>query len=233
MRTKTKLTAVLLAVAATTPTVAVAAGEDEAIAIVKSWRGEGYYMSVGQAVDGLLMGFEAEGHAVQSIAWDATETLPDHYDVRYSFLLDAANAEMIFLLDKDEGRVSPANDMARAAVTLATSVDIGEVPAAPTKVKPGGPRTAEEIQAEIDIKQRELEQVYENYLNIYPNAGGKLKVRFTILASGSVAGVEVVESTINLKGLEIALTRAVNRWIFTPAANDVTLTYPFIFYSRK
>ncbi|HUV86763.1 MAG TPA: AgmX/PglI C-terminal domain-containing protein [bacterium] len=224
---------ILLAAAVTTPAAAVAAGEDEAIAIVKSWRGEAYFMSIGRAVDGLLMGFEAEGHAVQPIAWDATETLPGHYDVRYSFLLDAANAEMIFLLDKGEGRVSPANDMARAAVMLATSVNIGEAPAPPAKVQPGGRRTAAEIQNEIEIKQRELEEIYENYLNVYPNAAGKLKVRFTILASGSVAGVEVVESTINLEALAIALTRAVNRWIFTPAANDVTLTYPFIFYSRK
>jgi len=224
---------ILLAAAVTTPAAAVAAGEDEAIAIVKSWRGEAYFMSIGRAVDGLLMGFEAEGHAVQPIAWDATETLPGHYDVRYSFLLDAANAEMIFLLDKGEGRVSPANDMARAAVMLATSVNIGEAPAPPAKVQPGGRRTVAEIQNEIEIKQRELEEIYENYLNVYPNAAGKLKVRFTILASGSVAGVEVVESTINLEALAIALTRAVNRWIFTPAANDVTLTYPFIFYSRK
>ncbi len=209
------------------------AGEDEAIAIVKSWRGEGYFMDLGRAVDGLLVGFEAEGHAVQPIAWDATETLPGHYDVRYSFLLDAANAEMIFLLDKDEGRVSAANDMARAAVAIATSVDIGEAPAAPTKMTPGSKRAAAEIQAEIEIKQRELEQIYENYLNIYPEAGGKLKVRFTILPSGSVASVEIVESTINLKALEIALTRAVGRWVFTPSTNEVTLTYPFIFYSRK
>jgi TonB family protein len=228
-----KLLAILLAAAVMTPVAAVAAAEDEAIAIVKSWRGDGYFMSIGRAVDGLVMGFEAEGHAVQPVAWDAAETLPGHYDVRYSFLLDAANAEMIFLFDKDEGRVSPANDMARAAVTLATSVDIGEGPTASAELKPGGPRTADEIQTEIEIKQRELEDIYENYLNVYSDAGGKLKLRFTILASGSVAGVEVVESTINLKGLEIALTRAVNRWIFTPAVNDVTLTYPFIFYSRK
>lgn len=228
-----KLRAVLLAAALSAPAAAFAAGEDEAIAIVKSWRGEGYFMSIGRAVEGLVMGFEAEGHAVQPIAWDAAETLPGHYDVRYSFLLDAANAEMIFLLDRDEGRVSAANDMARAVVMLATSVDVGETPATPTEVKPGGPRTAAEIQTEIGIKQRELEEIYENYLNFNPNAGGKLEVRFTILASGSVAGVEVVESTINMKALEVALTRAVSRWIFTPASNDVTLTYPFIFYSRK
>jgi hypothetical protein len=48
-----------------------------------------------------------------------------------------------------------------------------------------------------------------------------------------VAGVEVVESTINVKVLEIALVRAVNRWTFAPASNDVTLTYPFIFYSTR
>ena len=231
MRRKIEILVVLIAAASAPATFA--AGEDEAIAIVKSWRGEGYFMDIGRAVNGLLMGFEAEGHAVQPVAWDATEILPGHYDVRYSFLLDAASAEMIFLLDKDEGRVSPANDVARAVVVLAASVDVGETPAPPVKVKPGGKRTAAEIQTEIDIKQRELEQLYENYLNVYPDAAGKLKVRFTILASGSVAGVEVVESTINLKALEIALTRAVNRWVFTPSTNDVTLTYPFIFYSRK
>lgn|GEM_PF-2686951 len=232
MARRIELLALLIAAAATPPACR-AAGEDEAIAIVKSWRGEGYFMDVTRAVDGLLMGFEAEGHAVQPIAWDATETLPGHYDVRYSFLLDAASAEMIFLLDKDEGRVSPANDMARAAVAIATSVDLGETPAAPVKVKPGGKRTGPEIQTEIDIKQRELEQIYEHYLNIYPNAAGKLKVRFTILASGGVAGVEVVESTVNVKPLEVALARAINKWTFTPSTNDVTLTYPFIFYSRK
>lgn len=223
----------LIIAAAVAPRSAFAVGEDEAIAIVKNWRGEGYFMDIGRAVNGLLMGFEAEGHAVQPVAWDATETLPGHYDVRYSFLLDAASAEAIFLLDKDEGRVSPANDVARAVVALATSVNVGETPAPPVKVKPGGKRTGAEIQAEIDIKQRELEEIYENYLNIDPDAGGKLKVRFTILASGSVAGIEIVESTISMKALEIALTRAVSRWVFTPATNDVTLTYPFIFYSRK
>jgi TonB family protein len=211
-----------------------AAGEDEAIAIVKSWRGTGYYMNLERAVEGLLLGFEAGGHAVQGISWDAAETLPGHYDVRYSFLLDATSAEAIFLLDKEEGRVSPANEVARAAVTIATTVDVGEEAAPPPKgVTPGGERTAAHIQAEINIKQRELEEIYETYLTRYPDANGKLKLKFTILGSGSVAAVEVVESTINFKVLEIALVRAVNRWTFAPAANDVTLTYPFIFYSTR
>jgi len=223
-----------LILVALTTTAVFAAGEDEAIAIVKNWRGAGYYMDVERAVEGLLIGFEAEGHTVQGISWDASETLPGHYDVRYSFLLDATNAEAIFLLDKDEGRVSPANDVARAAVTIATTVDIGEeAPPAPKDVTPGGERTAAHIQAEIKIKQRELEEVYENYLTRYPDASGKLKLRFTIMKSGSVANVETVESTINVKVLEVALVRAVGRWTFAPASNDVTLTYPFIFYSTR
>jgi TonB family protein len=228
-----KKRALVLSIAVAAATAAFGAAEDEAIAIVKSWRGEGYYMNIGRAADGLLMGFEAEGHAVQPVNWDATETLPGHYDVRYSFLLDAASAEMIFLLNKDEGRVSPANDMARAVVTLATSVDLGEEPVPPAKVKAGGMRTAADIQTEINIKQRELEQIYENYLSRFPDVGGKLETRFTILASGVVTRVEIVESTINLKALELALVRAVSRWTFAPATNDVTLTYPFIFYSKK
>ncbi len=232
MLRKSLLTHLLLA--AVTATAVTAAGEDEAIAIVKNWRGAGYYMNVERALEGLLLGFEAENYAVQRISWDAAETLPGHYDVRYSFLLDAASAEAIFLLDKNEGRVSPANEVARAAVKIATTVDIGEEPTPATKgVTPGGERTAAHIQAEINVKQRELEEIYENYLNRYPNAGGKLKLKFTILASGSVAAVEVVESTVNVKVLEISLVRAVDRWTFAPAANDVTLTYPFIFYSKR
>ena len=35
------------------------------------------------------------------------------------------------------------------------------------------------------------------------------------------------------KALELALVRAVSRWTFAPATNDVTLTYPFIFYSKR
>jgi len=221
------------ALAVALATTAGAAGEDEAIAIVKSWRDTGYHMDLGRAVEGLLTGFEAEGHSVQPIAWDAAETLSGHYDVRYSFLLDAQDVEIIFLLDKDEGRVSPANDLARAVVTIATTVNLGEGPAPPVKAKPGGERTAADIQAEITIKQRELEDIYEDYLARFPHAAGKLKVRFTIRASGDVAAVEVVETTINVKALEISLARAIGRWVFTPAANDVTLTYPFIFYSKK
>lgn len=226
------LTLPLIVLAAAT--AAHGAGEDEAIAIVKSWRGTGYYMNLERAVEGLLLGFEAEGHAVQGISWDAAETLPGHYDVRYSFLLDAKSAEAIFLLDKNEGRVSPANEVARAAVTIATTVDVGEeVAPRPKGVTPGGVRTAAHIQAEINIKQRELEEIYENYLTRFPDANGKLKLKFTIMSSGGVAAVEVVESTINVKVLEIALVRAVSRWTFAPAANDVTLTYPFIFYSTR
>jgi hypothetical protein len=223
-------TAALLAM---TVAPAGAAGEDEAIAIVKSWRDTGYHMDLARAVEGLLTGFEAEGHAVQPIAWDAAETLPGHFDVRYSFLLDAQDVEIIFLLDKEEGRVSPANNLARAAVKIAITVDIGEGVAPPVKVKPGGERTAADIQAEVTIKQRELEEIYEEYLARFPHAAGKLKVRFTIRASGDVAAVEVVETTINVKPLEVSLTRAVGRWIFTPAARDVTLTYPFIFYRKQ
>ncbi|UCH78242.1 MAG: AgmX/PglI C-terminal domain-containing protein [Candidatus Coatesbacteria bacterium] len=223
----------IAALVATTAAAAGAAGEDEAVAIVKSWRDTGYYMDLGRAVEGLLTGFEAEGHSVQPIAWDASETLPGHFDVRYSFLLDAQDVEIIFLFDKEEGRVSPANELARAAVTIATTVNIGEGPAPPVKVKPGGERTAADIQAEVAIKQRELEGIYEDFLTRFPHAAGKLKVRFTIRASGDVDAVEVVETTINVKPLEVSLTRAINRWVFTPAARDVTLTYPFIFYRKQ
>jgi TonB family protein len=209
-----------------------AAAADDAVAVVKSWRDQGYYMDLGHAAENLLLGFEAQGKSVQRVGWFAEETIPGHFDVRYTFLLDAASAEMIFLLDWDEGRVSMGNELARAVATLAATVDVGEEPAAKPRSVITGERTADDIQAEIEVKKRELESVYEDFLNRAPSASGKLKVRFTILASGGVAGVEVVESTINYQPLSVSLVRAIERWTFSPAASDVTLTYPFVFYSK-
>lgn len=214
---------------------AYGAAEDEAVAIVKNWTGDGYYMDIGRAVEGLLLGFEAQGKSIQRVGWYATVTGTGHVDVRYNFLIDGANAEAIFLFDQDEGRVSPANDWARAAVTLATTVAAGGTPKAPKKPanETGGVRGPEDVQAEIATKQRKLEEIYENYLNRYPHAGGKLKVKFTITAAGGVTAVEVVESTINIPALQVSLVRAISAWTFSPATNDIIITYPFVFYNKK
>lgn len=216
-----------------TVNVVWAAGEDEAVAIVRSWRGEGYYMTLGEAANALLIGFGERGKATQAIGWYAEQTLPTHYDVRFNFLLDGANAEMIFIYDAEEGRVSPANDLARAAVTLATTVKLSGKAAATETVTVGGIRESEDIRAEVEVKKSELQEIYREFLKRNPKAGGKIKVRFTILASGAVGGAEVVESTINYPPLEAALLRRISNWTFAPASNDVTVTYPFIFFTQQ
>jgi len=222
----------LLAVTVATAAYVGAAGEDEAVAIVKSWRGAGYYMTLGEAADGLLLGFKERGKTVQAIGWYAEQTLPTHFNVRFNFLLDGASLEMIFLLDREEGKVSPANDLARAAVTLATTVDVGAKTPAEPKMAAGGIRSGDDVRAEVEIKKGELENLYKELLKRNAQAGGKLKVRFTITAAGSVADVEVIESTINYPPLELALLRRISAWSFTPAVNDVTVTYPFVFYTQ-
>ncbi len=211
---------------------AFGAGEDEAVAIVKSWKGEGYYMTLGQAADGLLTGFRERGKQVQPVGWYAEQTLPSHYTVRYSFLLDGANAEMIFIFNKDEGTVSAANDLARAAATIATTVEMGG--AAPkSKMAAGGFRSSDDVKVEVEIKKAELLDLYREYLKRNPKAGGKLKVRFTIMPSGDVANLEILETTINYEPLAISLVRAIDAWTFTPASNEVTVSYPFVFYSSQ
>jgi TonB family protein len=214
--------------------MAGAAAEDEAVAIVKQWKGDGYFMDVGTAAESLLRGFEAGGETVQRVGWYGTATATGHVDVRYNFLLNGANTEMIFLYDREEGSVVPANDWARAAVTLALTVDPGgHVKATKPTMRAGGERTPADVQAEVEINKAALENLYEDYLNRNADAGGKLKLKFTITTAGTVKGVEIVESTINYKPLEVALVRAVEKWVFTPATNDVTLTYPFVFYRKR
>jgi len=210
--------------------LAWAAGEDEAVAIIKSWQGPDYKMTVGAAVDGLMVGFRERGKAIQPIGWYANETLPSHYDVRYGFLIDGGNAEVIFLLNKEEGHVSAANDWARAVVTLATTVDVGKT-APKAAMTAGTVRTMDDVQVEVEIKKKELVDLYKEFLKRNSKAAGKLKVRFTILPSGDVANVEVLESTINYQPLALSLVRAVDAWTFTPASNEVTVSYPFVFYS--
>lgn len=224
----------LLLVLALTAAAAFAAKDDEAVSIVKSWKGSGYYMNVEDAANGLLRGFEAQGKAVQPVGWYGEVTPTGHVDVRFNFLMNNASTDMIFLYDPDEGTVVPANEWARAAVTLATTVNPGEAKSAPRpKMVAGSRRTKDDIQAEIGINSQKLQDIYEDFLNRKPEIGGKLKLTFTILASGKVANVKIAESTINYKPLEVSLFRAVGNWEFTPAADDVTITYPFVFYRKQ
>jgi TonB family protein len=71
---------------------------------------------------------------------------------------------------------------------------------------------------------------YEKYLKRDPNLAGKITVRFTIAADGSVSSVQVLENSTGSKSLERDIVRKIRMWRFEAVQEgNVTVTYPFVF----
>lgn len=72
---------------------------------------------------------------------------------------------------------------------------------------------------------------YEALLLKQPAAAGKVKVKFTISASGDVTTAAVEEDSLGSAELAQCLTKAVKRWVFPkPAGGGVVIVnYPFVF----
>jgi TonB family protein len=75
-----------------------------------------------------------------------------------------------------------------------------------------------------------LRHAYNKRLKDKPGLSGKIKVQFTIAASGRVTACVIRESTINDSVLESEVVRRVKTWRFEKIEKgDVTVNYPFMF----
>lgn len=75
-----------------------------------------------------------------------------------------------------------------------------------------------------------IRMCYEKYLREDPNLAGKITVRFTVLASGAVSQIRILENTTGSKSLEREIIMRVKMWRFEPVPEgDATVTYPFVF----
>jgi TonB family protein len=71
---------------------------------------------------------------------------------------------------------------------------------------------------------------YEKFLKRDPNLAGKITIRFTITAAGTVSNVEVLENSTGNTDLEGEIIRKIQMWKFDPVPEgDATVTYPFVF----
>lgn len=79
-------------------------------------------------------------------------------------------------------------------------------------------------------RKSSIRMTYEKYLKRDPGLAGKITVRFTILASGEVTRIEVLENSTGNTDLESEITRKIALWTFEAISEgEVTVTYPFIF----
>ena len=77
-----------------------------------------------------------------------------------------------------------------------------------------------------------LGSIYEKYLRTEPDLEGRLFVRFTVAASGSVTACSVVSSTMGNAALEREVCSRVVTWRFPPVdEGDVNVVYPFVFFT--
>jgi TonB family protein len=125
-----------------------------------------------------------------------------------------------------------------ASVGTAKSVDLvkkGEfVIQRPESIEGAGSSNAKRdnnaINAVVASHKVSLRMSYEKFLKRDPNLSGKITVRFTISAAGSVASVSILENTTSNSELEHEIISKIRMWQFeTVPEGDVTVTYPFVF----
>ncbi|MCU0608800.1 MAG: TonB family protein [Chitinispirillaceae bacterium] len=82
----------------------------------------------------------------------------------------------------------------------------------------------------VSSHKASIRMSYEKFLKRNPGLSGKVTVRFTIAASGSVSSVVILENTTGSNDLEQEIIRKVRLWQFEAiSAGDATVTYPFVF----
>jgi TonB family protein len=84
----------------------------------------------------------------------------------------------------------------------------------------------------VNQRKSGIEYIYKKYLKTNPTMEGKIVVRFTIAASGAVTAASKVSSTMGNPAMEQEVCTRIMTWKFPRIdAGDVTVVYPFVFFS--
>jgi hypothetical protein len=135
------------------------------------------------------------------------------------------------------GRVAEVGGLRDAGgIAAPTSLDVGgeRKVASVIKVDPAavesGSADPVALAAEIRRRLSAIRACYERALRRSPRLGGKLVLRFTIAAAGTVTAVDFDEDTIQDGELSRCLRELALRWRFPPPqAAPVEITFPFVF----
>ncbi len=84
----------------------------------------------------------------------------------------------------------------------------------------------------VSSHKASIRMTYEKFLKRDPSLAGKVTVRFTITASGSVTNLIIIENTTGNAEFEQEIKRKMAFWKFDPIPEgEVTVSYPFVFSS--
>jgi hypothetical protein len=96
----------------------------------------------------------------------------------------------------------------------------------------GGRADVASIAREIRSRRKAIAACYERALKQKPTLAGKLVVRFSIAAAGTVSAVDIDDDTLATPEVGACVRALVLRWRFAPPAEaPVELSFPFLFQS--
>jgi TonB family protein len=79
-----------------------------------------------------------------------------------------------------------------------------------------------------------IKACYERALKRNPNLSGKVVVRWTITAAGTVNGVDIDQDTLGDSEVTNCIKGLVARWRFpTPQGGSVEVSFPFVFQASQ
>jgi hypothetical protein len=94
----------------------------------------------------------------------------------------------------------------------------------------GGHADLASITQEIRSRRKAIAACYERALKQTPTLTGKLVIRFSIAAAGTVSAVDIDDDTLGAPEVGACVRALVLRWRFAPPADaPVELSFPFIF----
>ena len=94
----------------------------------------------------------------------------------------------------------------------------------------GGRADLESITREIRARRKAIAACYERALKARPTLAGKLVVRFTITAAGTISTVDIDDDTLGAPEVGACVRAIVQRWRFAPPTEaPVELSFPFVF----
>jgi len=126
------------------------------------------------------------------------------------------------------GTIAGGNTGAGATEKKVSGVVKSEAPAVDGELDPA--LVSKEVRARIGA----VKACYERALKRNPNLSGKIKVRWTITAAGTVSGVDIADDSMGDSEVSSCIKQLVARWRFpAPAGGSVEVEFPFVFTASQ